>query len=71
MQAGGRRGMLEAACMLEGRQQDGCFELSVGNADKGLLPLETVQQRIQPFIDAHLPLVVTQVRSGLPGVEST
>lgn len=40
---------------------EGCYELSVGNADKGLLPLEEVRRRIQPFISENLPLVLTQV----------
>ena len=37
------------------------FELSVGNPDKGLLPIDKVRERAQQFIDADLPLVVTQV----------
>ena len=40
---------------------EGCYELSVGNADKGMLPLDEVKRRVQPFIDEKLPLVLTQV----------
>lgn len=40
---------------------EGCYELSVGNADKGLLPVEEVRRRIEPFISENLPLVLTQV----------
>lgn len=35
--------------------------MSVGNADKGLMPAEEVKRRIQPFIDENLPVVLTQV----------
>ena len=45
-------------------QLEGCYELSVGNADKGLMPIEEIQRRVQPFIDQNLPLVLTQA-SGL------
>ena len=40
---------------------EGCYELSVGNPDKGLLPLDEIKRRVQPFIDSHTPLVVVQV----------
>ena len=40
---------------------DGCFELSVGNPDKGLLPLEEISKRVQQFTEANIPLVVTHV----------
>lgn len=53
--------MLKAACTKEARQQHGCFELSVGNPDKGVLPKDEVQRRIDQFIKAGIPLVVTQV----------
>ena len=43
-----------------------CFELSIGNADKGLLPLSEIQQRVAQFTAAALPLVITQV-GGLVG----
>lgn len=39
---------------------EGCFELSIGNADKGLLPLEEIKRRVAQFTQAGLPLVVTQ-----------
>lgn len=42
-------------------QVEGCYELSVGNADKGLLPVEDIRRRVQPFIDENLPVVLTQV----------
>ncbi|DBA84041.1 TPA: hypothetical protein ACH3X1_006523 [Trebouxia sp. C0004] len=59
----GHRGMLAAA--LTARQDtqgqmEGCYEMSVGNADKGLMPAEEVKRRVQPFIDENLPLVLTQ-----------
>ena len=40
---------------------EGCYEMSVGNADKGLMPIEEVKRRVQPFLDENLPLVLTQV----------
>lgn len=40
---------------------EGCFELSIGNADKGVLPLLEVQRRVEQFVAAGLPVVVTQV----------
>lgn len=40
---------------------EGCYELSVGNPDKGLLPLDEIKRRVQPFIDSETPLVVVQV----------
>lgn len=40
---------------------EGCYELTVGNADKGMLPIEEVKRRLQPFIDENLPIVLTQV----------
>ena len=43
---------------------DGCFELSIGNPDKGLLPLIEVRRRVQQFADTGLPVVVVQVRTG-------
>ena len=39
---------------------EGCFELSIGNADKGVLALEEVQRRVSQFVAAGLPLAVTQ-----------
>ena len=43
-------------------EAEGCFELSIGNPDKGLLPLDEVRQRVEQFTAANLPLVVVQVR---------
>ena len=43
--------------------EDGCFEMSVGNPDKGVMPLEEVRKRVQQFIEADVPLVVTHVSS--------
>ena len=40
---------------------EACFELSIGNADKGLLPLEEIKRRVAQFTSLGLPLVVTQV----------
>lgn len=40
---------------------EGCFELSIGNADKGMLPLLEVQRRVEQFVTARLPVVITQV----------
>jgi hypothetical protein len=40
---------------------EACFELSIGNADKGLLPLEEIKRRVAQFTTLGLPLVVTQV----------
>lgn len=40
---------------------EGCYEMSVGNADKGMLPIEEVERRVQPFIEENLPIVLTQV----------
>lgn len=39
---------------------EGLFELSVGNADKGLLPLPELERRVQQFVAAGLPVVITQ-----------
>lgn len=40
---------------------EGCYEMSVGNADKGLLPIDEIKRRVQPFVDENLPVVLTQV----------
>ena len=65
-----RRKLLAAGCIATGGRLDGCYEMSVGNPDKGMLPLEEVQRRVQPFLESGDPLVVTQV-GGLsrPGVQ--
>jgi hypothetical protein len=57
------RGLLAAALRAKGLEAEGCFELSVGNPDKGLMSLEEAQRRVQQFVDAGLPLVVTQVNA--------
>lgn len=58
-----RRKLLAAGCELAGQLQDGCFELSIGNPDKGLLPLDLVRQRVQQFVETGTPVVVTKVMS--------
>ena len=40
---------------------EGCYEMSVGNADKGMLPIDEIKRRVQPFIEENLPIVLTQV----------
>ncbi len=40
---------------------EAAFELSIGNADKGLLPLEEIKRRVSQFTSAGIPLVLTQV----------
>eukprot|EP00887_Chlorella_sp_A99_P007845 scaffold20.g7845.t1 len=52
----GHRELLEAACRVK-PGMEGCFELSIGNADKGLLPISEIQQRVAQFTAAGLPLV--------------
>ena len=54
------RKLLAAGCEVAGRSGEGCFELSIGNPDKGLLPLELVRQRVQQFVQTGTPVVVTQ-----------
>ena len=57
------RGLLSAALKTKGLEEtDGCFELSVGNPDKGLLPLDEIKRRVAQFVEQGLPLVVTQVQ---------
>ena len=55
------RRLLDVAA--EQAQAEGCFELSIGNPDKGMLPLDQVRQRVKQFTAADLPVVVVQVRS--------
>ena len=56
------RGLLSAALKTKGlAETDGCFELSVGNPDKGQLPLDEIKRRVSQFVEQGLPLVVTQV----------
>lgn len=48
---------------------EACYELSIGNADKGLLGVEEVARRARQFEQARLPLVCTQVWSACrPGL---
>jgi hypothetical protein len=51
--------LLHKAVAMAGPEWEGCFELSVGNADKGLLALEEVQRRVAQFEQSRLPLIVT------------
>ena len=56
------RGLLSAALKTKGlAETEGCFELSVGNPDKGQLPLNEIKRRVSQFVEEGLPLVVTQV----------
>lgn len=55
----GHKEMLEAATRLR-PSMEGAFELSIGNADKGLLSLEEIKRRVSQFTASGLPLVVTQ-----------
>ena len=57
--------MLEAACRQKNQTSLGCYELSVGNPDKGIMPIEECRRRVQQFIDANLPVLVTKVRHEL------
>ena len=60
------RGLLAAALKAKGLWGgEGCFELSVGNPDKGLMLLEEAKRRVAQFVKAGLPLVVTQVRCSI------
>ena len=55
------RQMLAAAQRSLGVAEDRCcYELAVSNPDKGTLPKDVVQQRVQAFRDAKLPLVLTK-----------
>ncbi|KFM24393.1 hypothetical protein F751_3111 [Auxenochlorella protothecoides] len=56
----GHTAMLQAAQSLC-PQLEGCYELSTGNADKGLLLVEEVERRVRHFEEARLPVVLTQV----------
>ena len=42
-----------------GEKMEGLFELSIGNADKGMLPAEEVRRRVAQFTAAGLPLMLT------------
>ncbi|PNW82224.1 hypothetical protein CHLRE_06g278116v5 [Chlamydomonas reinhardtii] len=49
-----------AASKAAGRQLEGAFELTVENADKGLLGLDEIRARVAQFVAAGLPVVVTR-----------
>ncbi|EFN55865.1 hypothetical protein CHLNCDRAFT_31015 [Chlorella variabilis] len=51
-----RRPLPQAAARLR-PDMEPCFELSIGNADKGLLPLEEIKRRVSQFTSSGLPLV--------------
>lgn len=54
----GHRELLSAAVSLcDGKE--GAFELSIGNADKGVLPAAEIERRVAQFEAAGLPLVLT------------
>ncbi|KDD72772.1 hypothetical protein H632_c2918p0 [Helicosporidium sp. ATCC 50920] len=55
----GHTSLLEAAAALRPGMEP-CFELSVGNADKGMLEVDEVWRRMEQFAEARLPVVVTQ-----------
>lgn len=57
----GHRELLAAACRSVGAPlEDGCYELSVGNADKGMLPPAEARARAAQFEAAGLPVVFTR-----------
>lgn len=54
----GHRELLSAAVQLcDGKE--GAFELSIGNADKGVLPAAEIERRVAQFEAAGLPVVLT------------
>eukprot|EP00879_Flechtneria_rotunda_P007397 GHRR01007759.1.p1 GENE.GHRR01007759.1~~GHRR01007759.1.p1 ORF type:complete len:275 (+),score=104.69 GHRR01007759.1:1421-2245(+) len=55
----GHRQMLQAAVKIAGPEAEGCFELSLMNADKGKLAIEEVQCRVAQFVTAGLPVLIT------------
>ncbi len=56
----GHKGMLVAASQHEPRKLGAAFELSVENADKGLLEEGEIERRITQFVTADLPVVLTR-----------
>ncbi|GBF95522.1 hypothetical protein Rsub_07872 [Raphidocelis subcapitata] len=57
----GHESLLAAACAAAGRgREEGAFELSVGNADKGVLPLEEARLRVAQFVALGAPVVLTR-----------
>ena len=60
---------MAAALSLLEISSEGCYELSIGNPDKGTMPIEECKKRIQQFIDADLPILVTKVKFDLSSVQ--
>jgi nicotinamide mononucleotide (NMN) deamidase PncC len=56
----GHKGMLVAASKHDPGKLGAAFELSVENADKGLLDEEEIARRVAQFIAADLPVVLTR-----------
>lgn len=56
----GHKNLLAAAVNCSGEDKEGCYEMSVGNPDKGLMDIDEVQRRVQPFQESGTPLVVVQ-----------
>uniref|UniRef100_A0A7S3QL21 Cytidyltransferase-like domain-containing protein n=1 Tax=Dunaliella tertiolecta TaxID=3047 RepID=A0A7S3QL21_DUNTE len=54
----GHKQLLAVARSLSG-DKEAAFELSIGNPDKGMLPVEETRRRVQQFVDAQLPVVVS------------
>ena len=61
-----RRGLLAAGAAALGDGRQALYELSVGNPDKGMLELDVVRRRVAQFVEAGLPVVVTQVPAKVP-----
>lgn len=55
----GHRELLEAACRLR-PGKEGVYELSVGNADKGLLSQTEIERRVSQFTSTGTPVVLTK-----------
>lgn len=55
----GHKELLAAACSMKSGKE-GAYELSIGNADKGLLSLNEIERRVQQFISYNIPIVLTQ-----------
>ena len=50
----------EAETSGDSPHMEGCFELSIGNADKGVLPAEEVRRRVAQFTSEGLPVLLTR-----------
>ena len=55
----GHVNLLKVAVVQTGCDCEGVYELSIGNADKGVLPIGEVMKRVKQFVDADLPLILT------------